>query len=140
PEYMVPGAVVVLEEMPLTGNGKLDRKRLPEPEREVEGYRGPRSPEEEILCGLYEELLGVEGVGLDDNFFALGGHSLLALSLMGRVRALLNLELTIEAIFEHPTVGELSRHLRAGVKQGREELKVQERPGRVPLSYAQQRL
>jgi amino acid adenylation domain-containing protein len=139
PEYMVPGTIVVLEQMPLTANGKLDRKRLPEPETRVEGYRGPRSPEEEILCGLYEKLLGVERVGLEDDFFALGGHSLLAITLVSWVRSVMGVELEIGTVFEHPRIGELSRHLREGVK-GREELRVLERPERLPLSYAQQRL
>src|SRR5205807_5228645 len=119
-EYRVPGGVVMLEEMPLTGDGKLDRKRLAEPERGVEGYRGAQSPEEEILCGLYEELLGVEGVGLDDDFFELGGHSLLAVSLVSRVRSVLGVELEIGTVFDNPTVGGLSGQLRVGVK-GREE-------------------
>src|SRR6185295_10696858 len=82
PEHMVPGVVMVLGAIPLTPNGKVDRKKLPEAEyiRERES-RGPRTPEEEILCGLFAEVLGVERVGLDDNFFELGGHSLLVIRL-----------------------------------------------------------
>ena len=108
PDYMVPAAFVVLTRLPLTPNGKLDRRALPEPEAPVAVLRRlPRTPHEEVLCGLFAETLGLAQVGIDDNFFALGGDSIMSIQLVSRARKA-GLTITPRMVFQHQTVATLA--------------------------------
>ena len=141
PEYMVPAAVVVLAALPLTVNGKLDTRALPAPEYQGAGggYRAPASPVEEILAGIYADVLGVERVGVDDSFFDLGGDSLSALRVIAAVNTALDTHLAVRTVFEAPTVARLAPRI-GGDGGGRKPLLAGARPAVVPLSYAQSRM
>jgi amino acid adenylation domain-containing protein/non-ribosomal peptide synthase protein (TIGR01720 family) len=144
PDFMVPSAVVVLDRLPLTANGKLDRAALPAPPTQpvTASAQTARTPYEEVLCGLFAEVLGLPEVGPHDSFFALGGHSLLALRLLGRVRAALGVELTLREVFRSPTPAGLARSAGTGtaVRPAPRPIARTEPSADVPLSSAQRRL
>lgn len=143
PDYMVPSALVAVDTLPLTVNGKLDVRALPAPDFGGTGpSRAPRTPREETLCALFAEVLGLpEGsVGIDSDFFELGGHSLLATRLVSRARTALDAELAIRDLFEAPTVAELVERAARSGGAARPALTAGERPDELPLSHAQQRL
>ncbi|MFL6203220.1 MAG: amino acid adenylation domain-containing protein, partial [Thermoanaerobaculia bacterium] len=144
PEYMVPSAIVVLDSLPLTANGKVDRRALPAPEGEDYArseHVAPRTELERRLCEIWAEVLGLERVGIADGFFDLGGHSLLAMRVVSRVRSELGRELPLRALFEHPTIGALCERL-PELAGGAVLPPLEPRGDRgpAPLSYAQQRL
>jgi amino acid adenylation domain-containing protein len=148
PEYMVPEAILILDELPITANGKIDRKRLPsakDADRQLDHeYAGRRTPVEEILVGIFEEVLKVDRVGIHDNFFEIGGHSLLATQIISRVRNTFGVEIGVGSIFEKATVEGLARGVEEAMRAGRQgealPLARVPREGRLPLSFAQQRL
>src|SRR6185436_20395007 len=146
PDYMVPAAFVTLATLPLTPNGKVDREALPAPEWQglEESHLAPRTPVEEILAGIWADLLGLERVGANDHFFDLGGHSLLATQVMSRLRRAFDVEMPVRELFEAPTLAELAARVeaarRAGTGQLTPPLVPMPREGPLPLSFAQQRL
>ncbi|MEG8180822.1 amino acid adenylation domain-containing protein, partial [Nocardia terpenica] len=144
PSYMVPAAIMVLDAFPLNTSGKLDRKALPEPVfgADVAGYRAPRTQAEEIVAGVFADVLSQERVGIDDNFFDLGGNSLVATQVVSRISAAFGIRLGVRALFETPTVAGLAARAEAAgpAEHTRPPLVAQQRPERVPLSLAQQRM
>ncbi|KAA8879752.1 amino acid adenylation domain-containing protein, partial [Nocardia colli] len=141
PAYMVPSVVLVLDEFPLNASGKLDRKALPAPVFEAAVFRAPTTPVEEIVAATFAEVLGLERVGLDDDFFALGGNSLTATQVAARLSAALDADLGVRELFEASSVVALAARAETHTGAGaRAALAPQQRPDRVPLSLAQQRM
>ena len=139
--YMVPDSVMVLEELPLTVNGKLDRKLLPEPVFEKAVFRAPVTAVEEIVASVFAEALGVDRVGLDDDFFALGGNSLIATRVAARLGQALDAQVPVRVLFEASSVELLAARVESEVGSGaRAALTAMVRPERIPLSLAQQRM
>ncbi|WP_128646167.1 non-ribosomal peptide synthetase, partial [Rhodococcus sp. BS-15] len=139
--YMVPDAFVVLDALPLTPNGKLDRRGLPDPVFAAKEFRAPSTPVEEIVARVFGEVLGVDRVGVDDDFFALGGTSLVATQVVSRLGVELGASVPVRALFEASSVGALASRMESHVGSSASvPLVAVERPERIPLSLAQQRM
>jgi amino acid adenylation domain-containing protein len=145
PSYMIPAAIVFIDKTPLTPNGKVDHRALPEPDWVRTGDVAPRTQTEEILAGLWAQLLGVDHVGVNSNFFELGGHSLLATQLVSRLLEVFHVELPLRELFTSPTISELALAIEAAVQTQHgstvaSPIKPREHDENPPLSFAQQRL
>ncbi|MBD2567365.1 non-ribosomal peptide synthetase [Anabaena lutea] len=146
PEYMIPTSFVILKSLPLTANGKLDRHALPAPEEVVSRettFIAPRTPVEEVLAGIWTQLLGVKQVSINDNFFELGGHSLLATQVISRIRTTFNVEIPLPQLFESANLAALAAQIEIAMRGEQQEIKTitpVPRNQNLPLSFAQQRL
>src|SRR6185436_4046912 len=147
PDYMVPQIFVTLSEMPLTPNGKIDRKRLPAPEQvrteTEEAFVAPRTQIEEVVAGIIADVLKVERVGVNDNFLDLGGHSLLATQVVFRLRAAFKTEIPLRSLFTAPTVAEFAAGIEGELRNHEGWQLPPIEPvtrAELPLSFAQQRL
>ena len=140
PAYMLPAAVVILDALPMTVNRKLDTRALPAPEyADADRYRAPAGVVEEILAGIYAQVLELERVGIDDSFFDLGGDSLSAMRVIAAINAGLNTDVSVRTLFDAPTIAQLAPRI-GGDAAGRKPLVAGERPAVIPLSFAQSRL
>ena len=146
PAYMVPSAFVLMEKFPLTANGKIDRKALPMPIKEtastVRELIRPRSETEQALAAIWAEVLRVEDPGVNDDFFELGGHSLLAIKIVSRIRDVFDLNLSTQALFEHPTIADLAGVVKEmkGTGAGAPKIERRASDAPMPLSHSQQQL
>ncbi|WP_295839385.1 non-ribosomal peptide synthetase, partial [uncultured Xanthomonas sp.] len=139
PDYMIPAAFVQLDALPLTANGKIDRRRLPEPQA-ADGLAEPASATERLVAGIWQQALRRSSIDVEQDFFALGGHSLLAMRLAGHIGQALGRRVPVRALFEHPSVRRLAQHLDTAVEEPMQPIAAE--PGRVcaPLSFAQRRI
>ena len=143
PEYMMPAAFVSMEALPLNANGKIDRAALPAPAMPAGTQIAPRTPVEEMIAGIWADLLGFERCGVEENFFELGGHSLLATQVISRVRKSFGVELSVRAAFEAPTMAGLAARVEAARGQSAAALpplEPQTGASERPISFAQERL
>ncbi len=148
PDYMVPAAIVMLEALPLTSNGKIDRRALPEPERvrpdDMPEFVAARNPVEKAIAGIWTDVLGLERVSVHDNFFELGGHSLKATQVVSQLRKVLQIDLPVRRLFESPTIAELAKLIDTEPQNGQNgsagPISKSVHRGDIPLSFAQQRL
>ena len=144
PDYMVPAAFIALDRLPLNANGKLDRRALPAPESARPGFDSrfvaPRTPAECTLAAIWQRVLGLERVGVNDNFYELGGHSLHMIQVHARLRAALSSDISVVRMFQHPTIESLARHLESGQPAGALPAGIAARAGRQKAALARQRL
>ncbi len=148
PAYMVPASLTLLGELPLTPNGKLDRRALPPPlweEQGVAAFVAPRTPAEVAIAEVWQEILGLDRIGVDDDFFHLGGHSLLAARVVTKTRERFDMELSVRALFEHPTLATFAAHVaaeKAGIDEEppADETAIADDPGVYPPSFSQRQL
>lgn len=140
PAYMLPMVYVTLDALPLTPNGKIDRRALPIPELQAHAnYTAPRHPVEEILAGIWADILGVGQIGIDDNFFELGGHSLLATRVVAQIRHAFGVELPLRTLFAAPTIAELALEIATTTSSASPPPQRRTNIDQIPLSFAQQR-
>ncbi|TLQ42863.1 non-ribosomal peptide synthetase [Streptomyces marianii] len=144
PEHMIPSTIVVLDTLPLTPNGKVDRKALPDPATVQESggtdRAAPRNPVEETLAGVWSEVLGIDGIGVHDDFFALGGNSILSVRAVSRMRAALGVRLPPRVLFDTRTIAELAAFVAPEESVEDSSIPSVPRDGALPMSYGQQRL
>jgi amino acid adenylation domain-containing protein len=144
PEYLMPGAFVAMETLPLTANGKVDRRALPKPELSrsslTVSFDPPRNPMEETIAGIWKTILKLDAVGRQDNFFDLGGHSLLATRVIARMRRELSENISLRALFEHPTIESLARAVGGEGEEAESNITKKTHEKTMPVSFAQQRL
>ncbi|QHD01245.1 hypothetical protein PspS04_13155 [Pseudomonas sp. S04] len=140
PDYMVPAQLLYLEVMPLSPNGKLDRKALPAPQWQARSYQAPQGERETLLAAIWQAVLGVQQVGRDDDFFEIGGHSLLAVRIISKIREVFAIELPLRSLFDTPNVAGLALALERSRSTSADGPRRRQRPARAPLSFAQQRM
>ncbi|MGH1392468.1 MAG: amino acid adenylation domain-containing protein [Trichormus sp.] len=143
PDYMIPSQFIILDALPLTPNGKVDRRGLPKPQFKTSSHTiAPRTPTEELLLNIWQNILNLNSVGITDNFFALGGHSLLVIRLVSQIQQVFGVDISLRQIFENPTIAELatlidSSRLNTYLSNS---IPVRESTDKILLSFAQQRL